>query len=584
MNDGKKRKITAWEYQYDNGEVALLYHDAGIWRGKKINTVQSEYYQNPHKAIARIRELEAKIPGKDNFTFRKRNFEAGIEYLSDRCDMGVPIEQQSKEAQHHACAALLQMLNSCGSDVDGRRTILQVVSASLSGYIFRLCSEWELFTYGEPVPYETAPRIVCSRADGAGNALRQVMASLFLDTEELLTTGAAAGSVESHLPAYLPSVGNERQIIDCAYAQVCKGERDKENNEKYFDEPLAAQYRDTAVGINTAFFRAFDVENFVRRNRWVTIIQLGNKCELEMPIRIEGKILARSWCGDAWDFAAVRLLIDGFLRRIYTCELSETEGEKQEVTNKKERERGLLLEHLKVASQRIDTHNSRRGTEKYRGLQRLWLETQIVVLGELMSYMNMLGFWKADEGQATLNGWLHVLLPDVYPAPVDDLPADDSKHVLNYETDSQNLLEKLVAAMVTPENCKHCMAVPVKGEFPMKKADGTVIWGYVRGFQVTGKDGHRHRVPTLQIREDMLTEIAPMLMPFECDWLAVIKTVRGQQPDYLVGKSKNVRLPVDGESRLCATLVLSVEKLSWLPKGAWNILLELTALIAQKTE
>ena len=214
----------------------------------------------------------------------------------------------------------------------------------------------------------------------------------------------------------------------------------------------------------------------------------------------------------------------------------------------------------------------------------MWLETQIVVLGELMSYMNMLGFWKADEGQATLNGWLHVLLPDVYPAPVDDLPVDDSKHVLNYETDSQDLLEKLVAAMVAPENCKHFMAVPVKGEFSMKKADGTVIWGYVRGFQVTGKDGHRHRVPTLQIREDMLTEIAPMLMPFECDWLAVIKTVREQQPDYLVGKSKNVRLPVDGESRLCATLVLSVEKLSWLPKGAWNILLELTALIAQKTE
>ena len=86
MNDGKKRKITAWEYQYDNGEVALLYHAAGIWRGKKINTVQSKYYQNPHKAIARIREIEAKIPGKDNFTFRKRNFKAGIEYLSDRCD------------------------------------------------------------------------------------------------------------------------------------------------------------------------------------------------------------------------------------------------------------------------------------------------------------------------------------------------------------------------------------------------------------------------------------------------------------------------------------------------------------------
>ena len=580
MHNSKKRKITAWGYQYDNGEVALLYHDAGSWRGKKINTVQSEYYQNPHKAIARIRELEAKIPGKDSFTFQKRNFEAGLEYLSDRCDMGTPIEQRSKEAQRHACAALLQMLNSCGSDVDGRRTILQVVSASLSGYIFRLCSEWELFTYGEPVPYETAPRIVCSRADGAGNALRQVMASLFLDTEELLTAGAAAGTAESHLPAYLPSVGNERQITDCAYAQVCKGERDKEDNEKYFDEPLAAQYRDTAVGIDTAFFRAPDVENFVRRNRWVTIIQLGNKCELELPIRIEGKILARSWCGDAWDIAAVRSLIDGFLRRIYTCGLSETEGEKQEVINKKERERSLLLEHLKVASQRIDTHNSRRGTEKYRGLQRLWLETQIVVLGELMSYMSMLGFWEEDEGQATLNGWLHALLPAVYSPPIDNLPVDDPKHLLNYEADSQMLFKNLLTAMVTPGNYKHFMAVPVKGEFPMKKADGTDIWGYVRGFQVTGKDGHRHRVPTLQIREDMLTEIAPMLMPLECDWLTVIKTVREQQPDYLVGKSRNVRLPVDGESRLCATLVLSIEKLSWLSAEAQNILRDLITLIA----
>lgn len=35
-----------------------------------------------------------------------------------------------------------------------------------------------------------------------------------------------------------------------------------------------------------------------------------------------------------------------------------------------------------------------------------------------------------------------------------------------------------------------------------------------------------------------------MLMPLECDWRTVIKTVREQQPDYLIGKSKNVRLPV----------------------------------------
>ena len=73
-----------------------------------------------------------------------------------------------------------------------------------------------------------------------------------------------------------------------------------------------------------------------------------------------------------------------------------------------------------------------------------------------------------------------------------------------------------------------------------------------------------------------------MLMPLECDWRTVIKTVREQQPDYLIGKSKNVRLPVDGESRLCATLVLSIEKLAWLPKTAQNVLLELTMLMASQ--
>lgn len=86
----------------------------------------------------------------------------------------------------------------------------------------------------------------------------------------------------------------------------------------------------------------------------------------------------------------------------------------------------------------------------------------------------------------------------------------------------------------------------------------------------------------MQIREDVLTEAAPMLMPLECDWRTVIKTVREQQPDYLIGKSKNVRLPVDGESRLCATLVLSIEKLAWLPKTAQNVLLELTMLMASQ--
>ena len=560
-----KRKLTVWQYQYDNGEAGMLHERKGVWRGEKRIWSDIAYFPNENEAQKHVKDLcrrngisEEKCMGG------VRTFSSGIEHLSPGGDI---LKTQA------APTALMQMMNSCGTDEEGRRTMVQLLSAGLAGYLFRLCSKKGLLSVSEPVNYLTAPRITCSAADGATDALRLIMQSIGLDTEEVLTAHADEGSVESCLPVYLPPVGNERRIIDCAYAQVCKGKQDKAGDEKYYGEVLAAQYRDTVVGVNTAFFTARDVKDFVRRNRWATIIQLGDKRGIVEPIRINGKILARAWQSDGWDAIAVQGLIRDFLLWM-TADLF---GEDRKGVCSKEM---ALKDACDRANQRISENNQKRGTPKHKGLQRLWLETQMMVLRELESYLFDMGFWTRKEGQNTLNGWLHALLPAVYSLPIDNLPVDDPKHLLNYETDSQMLFKNLLTAMVTPENYKHFIAVPVKGEFPMKKADGTDIWGYVRGFQVMGKDGHRYRVPTLQIREDVLTGVAPMLMPIECDWLTVIKTVREQQPDYLVGKSRNVRLPVDGESKLCATLVLSVEKLLWLSEKAQSILLYLITLIA----
>lgn len=560
-----KRKLTVWQYQYDNGEAGMLHERKGVWRGEKRIWSDIAYFPNENEAQKHVKDLcrrngisEEKCMGG------VRTFSSGIEHLFQR---GSTFKTQA------APTALMQMMNSCGTDEEGRRTMVQLLSAGLAGYLFRLCSERGLLSVSEPVNYLTAPRITCSAADGATDALRLIMQSIGLNTEEVLAAHADKGSVESQLPVCLPSIGNERRIIDCAYAQVCKGKQDKAGDEKYYGEVLAAQYRDTVVGVNTAFFTARDVKDFVRRNRWATIIQLGDKCGIVEPIRINGKILARAWQSDGWDAIAVQGLIRDFLLWM-TADLF---GEDRKGVCSKEM---ALKDACDRANQRISENNQKRGTPKHKGLQRLWLETQMMVLRELESYLFDMGFWTRKEGRNTLNGWLHALLPAVYSPPIDNLPVDDPKHLLNYEADSQMLFKNLLTAMVTPGNYKHFMAVPVKGEFPMKKADGTDIWGYVRGFQVTGKNGHRYRVPTLQIREDVLTEVAATLMPIECDWLTVIKTVREQQPDYLVGKSRNVRLPVDGKSKLCATLVLSVEKLLWLSEEAQNILLDLITLIA----
>ena len=559
--------VMAWQYEYDNGEIGVLYKYEKQWHGKKVTHAGTKYLTNKSDAIRFMAELyrKTKLPTKKA---KAGKFRGGLKHLYMRST-----DRQSLEKRQSACTALMQMMNSCGSDEEGRRTMVQILSAGLAGYLFRLCSERGLLSISEPINYLTAPRITCSATDGATDALRLIMQSIGLDTEKVLTAHADEGSVESYLPVYLPPVGNERLIIDCACARVCKGKQDEDGNEEYYDEALAAQYRDTVVSINTAFFTARDITDFVRRNRWATIIQLGDKCGIVEPIRINGKILARAWQSDGWDAMAVQGLIRDFLLWM-TADLF---GEDRKGVCSKEM---ALKDACDRANQRISENNQKRGTPKHKGLQRLWLETQMMVLRELGSYLFDMGFWTRKEGQNTLNGWLHALLPAVYSLPIDNLPMDDPKHLLNYETDSQMLFKNLLNAMVTPENYKHFMAVPVKGEFPMKKADGTDIWGYVREFQMMGKDGHRYRVPTLQIREDVLTGVAPMLMPIECDWLTVIKTVREQQPDYLVGKSRNVRLPVDGESKLCATLVLSVEKLLWLSEEAQNILLDLIMLIA----
>lgn len=443
--------VMAWQYEYDNGEIGVLYKYEKQWHGKKVTHAGTKYLTNKSDAIRFMAELyrKTKLPTKKA---KAGKFRGGLKHLYMRST-----DRQSLEKRQSACTALMQMMNSCGSDEEGRLTMVQILSAGLAGYLFRLCSERGLLSISEPVNYLTAPRITCSATDGATDALRLIMQSIGLDTEKVLTAHADEGSVESCLPVYLPPVGNERLIIDCACARVCKGKQDEDGNEEYYDEALAAQYRDTVVGVNTAFFTARDVKDFVRRNRWATIIQLGDKCGIVEPIRINGKILARAWQSDGWDAIAVQGLIRDFLLWM-TADLF---GEDRKGVCSKEM---ALKDACDRANQRISENNQKRGTPKHKGIQRLWLETQMMMLRELVSYLFDLGFWTRKEGRNTLNGWLHALLPAVYSPPVDNLPVDNPKHLLSYEADSQELFQNLLTTMVTPENCKHIMAVPVKGE------------------------------------------------------------------------------------------------------------------------
>lgn len=96
------------------------------------------------------------------------------------------------------------MLDSCGADEDSRRTLIEILSATLVGHLLRKLTEEEFLSYSEPVSYMTAPRLVCSPADGAADALRLVMESIVLNTAVPLDAKVKKGDVFNLMPPFLP--------------------------------------------------------------------------------------------------------------------------------------------------------------------------------------------------------------------------------------------------------------------------------------------------------------------------------------------------------------------------------------------
>lgn len=99
-------------------------------------------------------------------------------------------------------------------------------------------------------------------------------------------------------------------------------------------------------------------------------------CGIVEPIRINGKILARAWQSDGWDAAGVQGLIRNFLLWMTADLFSE---DRKGVCPKEM----ALKDACDRADQRISENNKKRGTPKYKGIQRLWLEVQMMVLCQL---------------------------------------------------------------------------------------------------------------------------------------------------------------------------------------------------------
>lgn len=52
-----KRKLTVWQYQYDNGEAGMLHEHKGVWRGEKRIWSDIAYFPNENEAQKHVKDL-----------------------------------------------------------------------------------------------------------------------------------------------------------------------------------------------------------------------------------------------------------------------------------------------------------------------------------------------------------------------------------------------------------------------------------------------------------------------------------------------------------------------------------------------
>lgn len=52
-----KRKLTVWQYQYDNGEAGMLHERKGVWRGEKRIWSDIAYFPNENEAQKHVKDL-----------------------------------------------------------------------------------------------------------------------------------------------------------------------------------------------------------------------------------------------------------------------------------------------------------------------------------------------------------------------------------------------------------------------------------------------------------------------------------------------------------------------------------------------
>lgn len=534
-------------WRYDNGTEAGVAIDVGtdeeIYAKTFENTFRRKAFQKSVKERSQKKNL--------SFDKNKLCLDCGIGNVTFKANRVNPFPSTLQEVAKNGTTNLLHMLEACGQDVKSRTEVFQLFSALLSSYYFRFLSESALLVPPERLNLH-APILACNLKDGSEALLRDIVASVAIDTSDPYSK-EEYGELSYHQPCCLPTDFTNRRITNCAYIQLRKSKK------KFFDTHHPAQYRDTGVFLSARSFSGRDLIQFQQRNLWATQVFYGVRDQnlLMDPIRLDGSVFANYAYESSWDTGSVCRFIVYFITWV-----------QERLKNK---DTIYFKGRLQAFDYLIAAHNRKRGTKKIRRIQKSWLLTQLLAVEEFWQFGKEVNCWSENDGAQLLAEWNHLLLPECYPYPqmISNQPAQ--QRFILPERDCVELFQELLKHALSEKHLEHIAYVPPKGDFPLKRHD-CEVWGYVREYQ--SRKSHQ-RILTLQIREVQLVKIAGQLSSVSCDWYEIMNHLRKKKPHYLLS-AKVARMPGIGTQE--KTLILDVAQLSFLTDKALNLLWSLALI------
>ena len=285
----KKSKVKYWVY--DDGSAAALVFGENGKKSKELKNFESE---------RKLREFFKTKSAK----LIKIEPTCGIDRFSGDIFAGINIDVEEAQSGLAELEKMLSAYTLKGKDA----ALWNLFSYILSGYLARL---FGCRMQGERPLFYRAPIV---QIIGHNNDICLGYEHLARFVESVAVDTTKNRKIIFTNPTTIPSTCMVDEIKDCAYLYL---EKDKEMR------PAPTMYRDTAVLIHPYFFSPKEVELFVKRNPWASILVFDKKlkCENILVWTVDLNDLALpEW---NWDVDKINSLMTSFFRWLSYTQISK---------------------------------------------------------------------------------------------------------------------------------------------------------------------------------------------------------------------------------------------------------------------